>query len=141
MLPYRDSRFTIWALAVFFVIAVLYALFEARGIILGPTITLSTAISEVHEQFVMIKGEAQRIASLSMNGKQVQVTKEGAFAESYLLALGYNRIVLEAKDQYGRSTEHIIELIYNPSSAKASEGEPSTTATTTSATSPAPLAQ
>jgi hypothetical protein len=117
MLPYRDSRFTVWTLAVFFALALCYAFFEARGILFGPTITLAAPISEVHEPFVSIKGTAERISSLSMNGKQVPVTKDGAFAVSYLLAAGYNRIVLDAKDQYGRSKERVIEIMYTPSAS------------------------
>ncbi|HEY4517155.1 MAG TPA: hypothetical protein VJG64_04390 [Candidatus Paceibacterota bacterium] len=161
MLPYRDSKFTTVALVVFFILALAYTLFEARGIILGPTITVSGEISEVHEQFVMIKGQADRIFSLSMNGKQIQVTKEGAFAESHILAIGYNRVVLEAKDQYGRSTERALEIIYTPPSTDSppaggspqtgsqpsqdatagTAGQAPSTDSTVSASSTVPLAQ
>ena len=144
MLPYRDSRFTTVALVVFFILALGYALFEARGIILGPTITVSGEVSDVHEQFVMIKGAAQRISLLSMNGKPVQVTKEGAFAESYLLAPGYNRIVLNAKDQYGRTTERVLEIIYTPAGQSPLSGASSANSSATStlsSSSTAPLAQ
>lgn len=118
-----------------------YGLFEARGIILGPTITVLTPVSEVHDQFVMIKGQAQRISSLSMNGKQIQVTKEGAFAESYLLALGYNRIVLEAKDQYGRSTQRVVEIIHTPSLDSTTSTSSLQTTTPPFSSSTTPLAQ
>jgi len=137
MLPYRDSRLTIAALAVFFVIAALYALFEARGVLLGPTIILTTPVSEVHEPFVMIKGQAERISSLSMNGAPIPVTKDGAFAESYVLAAGYNRIGLEAKDQYGRSTQKDIEIIYTP----AGQSPQASASSTISSSSTVPVAQ
>ena len=43
------------------------------------------------------------------------VTEEGAFEEPYVLAPGYNRIVLDAKDKYGRSRSRAIEIVYTPS--------------------------
>ncbi len=125
MLPYRDSRLTYIALGVFFLIVVGYAYYEAQGVLFGPSIKVTSQVSEVQEPFVMIRGQAERIASLSMNGKPISVTEEGIFEEPYLLAPGYNRIVLEAKDKYGRRRSAEIEIIYTPSFAKASEGEPS----------------
>ncbi|OGG52848.1 hypothetical protein A2851_04730 [Candidatus Kaiserbacteria bacterium RIFCSPHIGHO2_01_FULL_53_29] len=115
MLPYRDSRVTYVALGIFFLIVLGYAYFEARGLIFGPSITVPSKVTEVHDPFVTIKGQADRIASLSMNGKTITVTESGGFEEPYLLAPGYNRIILDAKDKYGRSTRQAIEIIYTPS--------------------------
>lgn len=114
MLPYRDSRLTIVVLTIFFIIAVIYALFEARGQLMGPTISVDTHVSAVHDPLLIVEGSADRISSLTMNGNQIQVTEEGSFREPYLLAEGYNRIVLEAKDSYGRSTSRTLEIMYTP---------------------------
>ena len=81
MLPYRDSRPTYIALGIFFLVIIGYAYFEARGLLYGPTIHVSSNIMEVREPFIAIKGQADRIASLSMNGKSVSVTESGAFEE------------------------------------------------------------
>lgn len=138
MLPYRDSRLTYIALGVFFVIVIGYAYYEARGLLFGPSITVSSGIAETHERFVTIKGKADRIASLSMNGKTIPVTEDGAFEEPYLLSPGYNRIVLDATDKYGRTRRQAIEIVYTPKSGSA----PETTATSTAtASSTAPVAQ
>src|SRR5882672_7866899 len=102
MLPYRDSKFTLIALIVFFLIAAGYAFFEARGQLFGPTISVPNEVSEMHDPYVLIQGTADRISSLSMNGKAITVSEDGAFSQPYLLAPGDNRIVLDAKDQYGR---------------------------------------
>ena len=137
MLPYRDSRFTVVALIAFFAIALGYALFEVRGVLLGPTIDIPAGISEVHDPYVLIQGRASRISSLSMNGKQIEVTEDGAFSQPYLLALGYNRIILDAKDSYGRSRQRVIEIMYVTSSSTAQNAAPSNT----SGSSTAPVAQ
>lgn len=112
MLPYRDSRLTKIILVAFFVLVLGYAFFEAQGILFGPSIEVPQEITEVHEELITIKGKAERISSLSMNGKEIQVTESGEFEEPYLLASGLNRIVLDAEDKYGRRTQEVIEIVY-----------------------------
>ena len=128
MLPYRDSRLTYLALGIFFLIVLGYAYYEAQGILFGPSISVTSAVTEVSEPFVLIKGQADRISSLSMNGKTIPVTETGAFEEPYLLAPGYNRIVFDAQDKYGRTRSKAIEIIFSP---KASAATPTPVATTT----------
>lgn len=132
MLPYRDSRLTQIALGLFFVLVIGYAYFEARGLLFGPSITVTSEVTEVHDPFVLIKGHADRISSLSMNGKAIQVTEEGDFSEPYVLAPGYNRVVLDARDKYGRNRTQAIEIVYTPLTGS---GQASDTTTTTSASS------
>lgn len=142
MLPYRDSRLTYIALGIFLLIVLGYAYYEARGLLFGPSITVNSKIIEVHDPFVTIKGQADRIASLSMNGKTIPVTENGVFEEPYLLSPGYNRIVLDATDKYGRTRRQAIEIIYTPSAAEALKGKPSTSTTTTpTSSSTVPMAQ
>jgi len=131
MLPYRDSRITQLALALFFVLLIGYGYFEARGLLFGPSITVTSQVTEVHQPFILIKGHADRISSLSMNGKAIQVTESGDFSEPYLLAPGDNRIVLDASDKYGRSRTETIEIVYTP---ETSPGPTTTVAATTTPT-------
>lgn len=131
MLPYRDSRLTKIALGVFFLLVIGYAYFEAQGILFGPSISIPTNSIEVHDPFIIIKGQADRISSLSMNGKEIQVTESGAFEEPYLLAEGLNRIVLDAKDKYGRTSRKVIEVVYTPSALPSTELAATSTASST----------
>src|SRR3990167_4764165 len=129
MLPYRDSRFTRVILIGFFLIVAGYAYFEGRGLLSGPSIEISGRAMEVSESFITLEGHAERITSLSMNGKDIAVTEEGAFFEPYVLAPGYNRIVLEARDRYGKTTERTIEIVYNATGTPRSSGSASSTRT------------
>lgn len=115
MLPYHDSRLTRIILIVFFLTLGAYAVYEIQGLLSGPVIEIDGRVMEVSEQFITIEGKAERIASLSMNGKTIPVTEDGSFSEGYVLAEGYNRIVLEARDRYGNTTEREIEIVYSPS--------------------------
>ena len=75
---------------------------------------MPTEVSEVHEQFVTLKGRADRIASLKMNGAVIAVSEDGSFEEPYLLAPGLNRIVFDAEDKYGRSRSEVLQIVYTP---------------------------
>ena len=127
MLPYRDSRLVKIALVVFFLIVLGYAYYEAQGILFGPTITVASAVQTVHEPLVSIQGQASHISSLSMNGTPISVTENGTFDEPYALAPGYNRVVLDAKDKYGRSRQEAIEIIYIPNATSSMRVASSTT--------------
>lgn len=113
MLPYRDTALIRTALIVFFIAVVGYGYYEARAILWGPSIAVPEKLSIVHEQVIIIRGTARHIASLSMNGNEIPVTEEGEFAHQYLLAPGYNRIVLDAEDKYGAKTQQVVEVVYD----------------------------
>ena len=114
MLPYRDNRLLVFALIVFFVFLLGYAYFEAQGLLFGPKIDVPSASTTVHESLIIIKGQAERITALYMNGKQIPTTENGSFEQPFLLAPGYNYITLEAQDRAGRKTEKRIEVVYEP---------------------------
>ena len=131
MLPYRDSRLVKIGLGIFFLIVLIYAGLEARGILSGPTITISDRALETSMSNVRIEGSAQRISTLTMNGKQIEVTEDGSFSVPFSLVPGYNRIVLDAIDKYGKKAQRTIEIVYDPSKRPGGAGgslEASTTA-------------
>ncbi len=136
MLPFGDSRLTRIAFAVFFVLVLGYAYFEARGLIFGPTITVSSEIQEVREMYVRITGKAERIAKLAMNGKDIPVTQDGAFDQPYLLAPGLNRILFDATDKYGRTAQRVVVIIYTPKDGDVPSPPTSATSTPAATTSP-----
>jgi len=135
MLPYGDSKITRVALVIFFLILIGYGYFEARGLLFGPRIDIGSPVTVSHEQFVHIQGTTEHIASLSMNGRAISVTQNGAFDEPYLLAPGSNRIVLSAKDKYGNTASKALDIYYvagpKPTSTNIS---PATSTATTSTT-------
>ena len=133
MLPFGDSRLTKIAFVIFFVLILGYAFYEARGVVFGPSITITSGITEVQEPYVRITGKAERIAKLSMNGKEIPVTEDGLFDQPYLLSPGLNRILLDATDKYGRTTQKLVGIIYTPTESPTPL--PSATSTSPAATS------
>src|ERR1043166_3384278 len=108
MLPYGDSKLMRFALYAFFAVILVYGLYEAQGLLFGPKIQVSTEKTVVHDPYVKIEGQAERVVTLSISDKQYPVTKTGKFSEPYLLASGDNQITLEAKDPYGRITSRTV---------------------------------
>ena len=125
MLPQRDSNLTKIGLWIFFLVIIVYGLYEAQGLLFGPKIQVATQITIVHDPYIKIEGQAQRISSISMNGKDIPVTETGEFSEPFLLAKGDNRIALDAKDTYGRTTSSYVDIVYVPS-AQAIESSTTT---------------
>ncbi|MEK7098641.1 MAG: hypothetical protein AAB908_01950 [Patescibacteria group bacterium] len=114
MLPYRDSKIMRIALALFFILLLGYAIYEAQGLLFGPTIDVPHGSITVTDPFTTVKGRAERISELRLNGKAIPVTENGGFEEPFLLAPGSNRLVLEARDARGRTTRKVLDIIYNP---------------------------
>jgi hypothetical protein len=114
MFPYRDSRAVRIILFVFFALLAVYALFEARGLLYGPVIDLPEETIVVSDAFTTVKGRAERITELRLNGAQIAVTERGEFEEPFVLAPGSNHLILEARDARGRTTRKTLMVIYNP---------------------------
>lgn len=130
MFHYRDSRLTILILGAFFVLAIVYGIFEARGQIFGPSIEVAKYEAVVHDSLFQISGTASRISKLTMNGHDVAVTEKGDFKEVYVLAPGYNRIVFDAQDSYGRRAQKTLEITYESTSTPPTQRAPAVSTST-----------
>jgi hypothetical protein len=135
MLPYRDTRLTKIVVGIFFIIVIAYAYYEARGLLFGPSISITGGESAISStQYVLIQGQATHIALLSVDGEPIQVTETGIFKEPYVLAPGANRIVFDAKDKYGHTTEKIVEIVYLPGTTALSNSQQASTTIVASTT-------
>jgi hypothetical protein len=54
MLPY-STRLSRLAVVGFFVVAILYGIYEAQGILLGPSIEISEVPTTVSDEFIRIR--------------------------------------------------------------------------------------
>lgn len=128
----RDSRFIRILLTLFFLLAAGYALYEAQGLLYGPSITIHHVSTSSPTAFTSIKGRAERISELRLNGATISVTENGEFDEPYLLADGSNRLILEARDARGRTTSATLDIVYHePADARVPAAATSSPATST----------
>ena len=91
-----------------------YAYSKSADFLEGPTIIILTPENgiTVNHSLVEVKGTAEHIAHITLNGRQIFVTEEGFFSEQLLLSPGYNIITLEARDRFDREVKQTLELVY-----------------------------
>lgn len=100
------SHVIVWFLgAVVIVLLIIYGLFQARFLISGPILTLSTEPPyETTDSVITLKGQAQNIIELTLNGRTIYTTDDGSFSEALILASGYTVVTFEGTDRYGNTT-------------------------------------
>lgn len=106
------------SMALLALIIVSYSLYQARNLIAGPVITItspSNGASFDHSR-IEIEGIAKNVNVISVNDRPIFIDEQGHFKEIELLSPGDNIITLKAKDKFGRSTQRTLEIVYKTSS-------------------------
>ncbi|TSC84583.1 MAG: Uncharacterized protein G01um101417_114 [Parcubacteria group bacterium Gr01-1014_17] len=84
-----------------------YGIYQARAYLRGPNIFIESTIQS--GPLLALAGTAERIAFLSLQGKQIFTNENGRWQETLLLLPGYNSIAIVATDRFGRKTEKHLE--------------------------------
>lgn len=94
-----------------------YIIFQARFLIIGPEITLTTEPAvQQNERIITLTGTARNITHLWLNDRQIYTDEQGHFTEALVLENGYTITTLKAKDRYGRETKVVRSFVYTPAS-------------------------
>lgn len=103
---------------IFFAIIAGYSLYQIQDYQAGPSITIETPAHGISttSPLITISGEAQRVAYLTLNGRQIFTDRSGNFEEELLLTAGYNIITVAAEDTFERKTEKQIGVTLHASS-------------------------
>ncbi len=104
-----------WTFFVLFILLVAYSLFQARFLIIGPHISVSSPTDgeTVQSSVVNLVGSAQNISYISVDDRPIFVNEKGEFSEKLIAPEGLSIITLRAKDRFGRETQKQIRIIYN----------------------------
>jgi hypothetical protein len=99
------------ALALAFLI---YALIEARGLFVGPTITLTSPPEgmSTSSPLILLSGQSLRTKELTVNGGKVFIDTSGYFTEHLVLSPGYNIMTIVATDARGKQHTLLRHLLY-----------------------------
>lgn len=92
----------------------IYTLFQAHEFIAGPKLEIFTpkngeTIASTSAE-VLLKGNADNISFLTINGLQVFTDEQGDFSRKLLLPEGLAIITVEAQDKFNRSVKKEIQL-------------------------------
>lgn len=118
--PDLESGFNIRLFLVISAIVLLisYGLFNARDLLLGPSIEITqpTSQTETTENIFTIKGRAKNTAYISINQRPIFVDKEGFFEEKLILSPGFNIIEIKARDRFKKETQKTVSVYYKQDS-------------------------
>ena len=93
-----------------------YILFQARHLLIGPVLTITTPASGTHvtQEMVSISGETQNATKVLLNDRPIFTDETGSFTEHIILPMGYTIVTVAAVDRFGRTTTTHIELVHQP---------------------------
>lgn len=94
---------------------VVYAVSRSLNYARGPQIILTEPEpgSSIRQNFATIQGKAERITSLSLNGRSISIDEQGVFKEVVAIFPGINQITLIARDQFDRQDSLQFSLFGN----------------------------
>ncbi len=98
-----------------FTAIVVYAIWNAKNLILGPRIDVLEPIdgSLLSSNTVLIKGVVKNGSFISLNGRQIFTDDMGIFLEEILPLKGYNVVEISAQDRFDKKRSKIIRFYYN----------------------------
>ncbi len=104
-----------WLLISLGVLFLLYCLFQARFLILGPQVWITSPLDgEVASAKVLTaSGQAKNVAWMSLNGRQIFTDSEGRWSEKLIVSEGVSIMTLVVRDRFGREREESVRVILN----------------------------
>ncbi|MCR4279388.1 MAG: hypothetical protein NUV78_01475 [Candidatus Zambryskibacteria bacterium] len=94
------------------VVFLLYVLFQARFLILGPMVKIETPrdAEVVYDPLLTISGTASNIARITLNGRQIYIDENGLWTEILLLSPGTSIITVIVRDRFGREHTESVRV-------------------------------
>jgi len=110
-----------------------YGYFEARRYLTGPEMIIDYPAngSTLYDDLLTIEGRARNVSRLTLDGRQIFTDEHGVFKERLVLATGYNVILAQAEDRFGRSTNTKLEVVLKQSASSHETATSTGSGTTT----------
>jgi hypothetical protein len=98
-----------------FILLVAYILFQARFLILGPRIFVTTPVDNqsLSDPVIVVSGRVENVVSLTLDDRAIYPDQSGVWQDKLLAGPGLNIIKLDAKDRFGRETETLLHVVLN----------------------------
>jgi len=112
-----NLRIILYYCAIIFIFLILigYTAFQARFLLLGPTVSFQNEPESIQTQRqIYLEGTAKNIVEITLNGRQIYTDKTGYFKEALVLENGYTISTISVRDRYGRTRAYTKEFVYTP---------------------------
>lgn len=112
-----DMKLFVIILSIFLLVS--YGIFNARNLIIGPTIEIFNPAKDMEtgKNTIVVNGRTKNITFISLNEKPISVDTEGLFEEKLLLSPGSNIIEIKARDRFKKETKKTIRIYYTQNTA------------------------
>lgn len=110
---YRTSYSpTTIAIILFFCVVFGYGIFELRGVLLGPDVSIREPAewTVATSSIIRIRGTARSVTKLALNNRPIYTDERGEFVEELLLPDGYSILELTATDKLQRSVKKELHI-------------------------------
>jgi hypothetical protein len=110
----RGFNIKVFTIILAVILLICYGLYNARDLILGPTIDITSPshFIETTENTIIIKGVAKNVTFISLNERPISIDTEGNFEEKLLLSTGSNIIKLKGRDRFKKEVVQTLEVYY-----------------------------
>lgn len=110
-----DITYRTALIALFFLSIILYSLFQARFMILGPRVSIHYPRDgeRIDSAVLTMEGHADNIAYISLNDRPIFIDEKGDFKEKLIAEAGLSILTVRARDRFGRETEKSVRVVYN----------------------------
>ena len=107
-----------------------YAISRSLAYAQGPRIDIFEPLngSSSATSTVLLRGRAQRVNTISLNGNPLSVDEQGDFSQTLIVFRGVNTLTIHAGDQFGRSIDSTLTL-YGASDLPVSQAAASSSRT------------
>ena len=91
-----------------------YCLFQARFIILGPQVSITSPEDgeTLASSIVLVTGKAHNAAWISLNGRQIFTDENGLWEEKLIVSPGTSIMTVTVRDRFGRESEESVRIIF-----------------------------
>lgn len=114
-MPYNSKKILRNTLiALFFLFILTFGFLRSYNLIFGVKIKNVNIVdgTQYQDATLDITGNAKNAKMLTLNGREISISREGDFYETIALLPGYNIITIEAQDKFGNIDKKDYKLIY-----------------------------
>jgi hypothetical protein len=102
------------SLIALFTLIALYGLWQARDLLFGISLSVEGLAngSAVTEPVLALHGSARHATEIKINGNSIPPAQDGSWSTQIALVAGTNRITIEARNKFNRTTTKNYEIFY-----------------------------
>ncbi len=102
-----------WIFLGIIILVVLYFLFEARGVIFGPSLEILQPQNgaTLNSTRINIAGRTSPKTEVWVGGRILLSDENGIFSDNFVFNTGYNEIGIYVKDRFGHEAQKILKFI------------------------------